>query len=37
VLRVLEVRPHEAVGRLVQRSAAIQPGDEVASDILGRR
>lgn len=37
VLRILEVRPHEAVGRLVQRSASIQPGDEVASDILGRR
>jgi predicted nuclease with TOPRIM domain len=37
VLRILEVKPHEAVGRLVQRNAAIQSGDEVASDILGKR
>jgi hypothetical protein len=37
VLRILEVRPHEAVGRLVQRTANVQAGDEVASEILGRR
>lgn len=37
VLRIMEVRPHEAVGRLVQRTATIQAGDSVASQILGQR
>ena len=38
-LRITDVRPTEAVGRLVSsnRRGALQVGDEVASEILGRR
>jgi hypothetical protein len=38
-LRITDVRPNEAVGRLVSsnRRGGLQVGDEVASEILGRR
>jgi hypothetical protein len=37
VVRIMDVRPHEAVGKLVLRRGQVQVGDEVASEILSRR
>jgi len=34
VVRILDVRPNEAVGRLVQRRGAVRVGDEVATGIM---
>jgi len=38
-MRILDARPHEAVGKLIgaQARGKIQAGDEVASEILGKR
>ncbi|MCS6852515.1 MAG: hypothetical protein NZ700_15250 [Gemmataceae bacterium] len=38
-LLIMDVRPHEAVGKLIttQRRGVVQVGDEVASNILGKR
>jgi hypothetical protein len=37
MVRILEVRPNEAVGKLTLRRGTVQVGDEVASEIVSKR
>jgi hypothetical protein len=37
VVRIMDVRPNEAVGKLILRRGQVQVGDEVASEILSKR
>lgn len=37
MVRILDVRPNEAVGKLTLRRSTVQVGDEVASEIISKR
>jgi hypothetical protein len=37
VVRIMDVRPNEAVGKLILRRGQVQVGDEVASEIMSKR